>query len=310
MARYTLYINFNDTIAEYPLPSANNREVLIDMTSKIENCKLRFEVYDNIWSIFSTDLVSLESGGESIDVHIIADGDVIRAAIRNEKFVIMIYELKANVTEFCKYSLSKINNIRIGKNNDCDIRIDDKFISTDHAVISKNGDEWIFVDKSLNGTYINGKRITESFTLKMFDTIYTVGFKMIFLGDAIALNRKDIVECSLESLSDKNFIPHSSGNENMVFSRSPRTVEPLFDDVVEIESPPAPHKQRNQPLIFVIGPSVTMPLPILMSTLINSQMNNSSRSYLSMIVSVGMSAIIGADVGIPLFLYRSSNRRP
>lgn len=100
--------------------------------------------------------------------------------------------------------------------------------------------------------------------------IYTVGFKMVFLGDRLAINRKDIVSCTLECVSE---IPELSEHkaDSMLFSRSPRTVEPLFEDVIEIEGPPTLQKQRNQPLIFVVGPSVTMPLPILLSTFINSQ---------------------------------------
>ncbi|MGN0690753.1 MAG: type VII secretion protein EssC [Oscillospiraceae bacterium] len=85
--------------------------------------------------------------------------------------------------------------------------------------------------------------------------------------------------------------------------RSPRTVEPLFDEIIEIEGPPAPRIMRDQPLIFVVGPSVTMPLPILLSTYINTQMNSTSRSYLGIIASVGMSAVIGAGWAIAHYIY-------
>ena len=272
----------------------------------IDNCKLRFEVYDNIWTILSSDKMVLEADNKVITSHILADGDIIHSTMGSVKFVVMVYEITPAITEFTKYDISDKSEITLGKNEGCDICIDDRFISADHAVLYKNDGEWILTDKSLNGTYINGVRIGGSLRLKMYDIIYSVGFKMVFLGDTIALNRKDIVRCRLKGICD----PEAAGNvsniseDRELFSRSPRTVEPLFDDVIEIEDPPAPRKQRDQPLVFVIGPSVTMPLPILMSTFINSQTNSSSpHSYLGIIASVGMSALIGGGWAIAHYRY-------
>ncbi len=54
---------------------------------------------------------------------------------------------------------------------------------------------------------------------------------------------------------------------------------------------------RSQPLIFIIGPSVTMPIPILVSVLVNIvSSSNSERSgfmYLGTALSVILSALIG-----------------
>ena len=304
MARYTLYINFKGKVAEYPLPAANNRNITIDMSSVIEDCKLNFEVYDNMWVVNSSENIILEIDGNAVKSHTLSDGDIIRASVRNEKFAIMVYEITTNITEFVKYNIAEKNEVLMGKSDRCDIFVDDKFISSEHAVFSRRGTEWFFTDKSLNGTYINGLRTGENIRLEMFDVIYTVGFKMVFLGDSVAINRRDIVRCSLNAdIGSGTMIEQENMNDDQPFSRSPRTVEPLFDDVIEIEAPPSPQRQKHQPLLFVVGPSVTMPLPILLSTFINSQTSNSTRSYWGMIASVGMSALMGMFWAIAHYVY-------
>lgn len=302
MSRYTLYINFKEITAEIPLPAVNNREIMLDMSNMLPKCRLSFDVYDDVWSIKSNDNVKIEcdvSDGESL---VLCDGYTIKASLNTgEKFVIMVYELKPEITTFHKYDISGKNEITIGKSDSQDISISDKFISSEHAVIVRKNGSTVFVDKSLNGSYINGTRINGSRELHMYDVIYTVGFKMVFLGDSIALNRSDIVKCRLtESIRNDETLSDSRQYDDMPFSRSPRVMEPLFDETVEIESPPAPQRHRGQPLIFIIGPSVTMPLPILMSTIINSQGGTFRAGAL---VSVGVSAIIGAGWALAHQLY-------
>lgn len=303
MARYTLYINFKEITAEYPLPAVNNRSVTVDMASAIDGCKLSFEVYDNVWTVKANEIVSMEYDGQAIESRILSDGDLIRARLSNgEKFVIMVYEVTPFITDFIKYDISKIDKITMGKSEGCNICVSDKFISSDHALFSRDGGKWIISDRSSNGTYINGSKINGSLELKMYDVIYTVGFKMVFLGESLALNRSDIVVCNLPlTVYNENEDMTESIPDDTYFSRSPRVMEPLFDEVTEIEGPPTPQKQRNQPLIFVVGPSVTMPLPILMATVVNSQGGGTFRW--GTLVSVGMSAIIGAGWAIAHFIY-------
>lgn len=134
------------------------------------------------------------------------------------------------------------------------------------------------------------------------DVISVVGIKIVFLGNSVAVNRKDIVTSNLDTNVKQISIFEHPQHEAM-FSRSPRTVEPLYDEVIEVEGPPSSQKRREQPLLFVLGPSVTMPIPILMSTFINSQINNSSRSMIGMIASVGMSAIVEAGWAMAHYKY-------
>ena len=304
MARYILYVNFMDRIIEKPLPAEDNRSLYLDFKDIADECRVKIEVFDGVWSFVSDESCDLSVNGKKSDAVVLRDKEIVNAGMKSGiNFVIMVYEVNADIVNFTKYSLKDKSRVSVGKSQSCDIIADSVYLSAEHGEFTKHDDTWVYSDNSLNGSYLNGKRVTEPAELKMFDTVSMVGFKMVFLGDAIAVNRRDIAVCSLGKENEPIYADNTAKSERGLFLRSPRTVEPLFDGTLEIEPPPQPVRQKNQPLIFVIGPSVTMPLPILMSTYINSRLNSGSRSYLGIIASVGMSAIIGAGWAIAHYLY-------
>jgi pSer/pThr/pTyr-binding forkhead associated (FHA) protein len=73
------------------------------------------------------------------------------------------------------------NEVLVGRSAECDIIIDDVTVSRRHARISRKGmDLWIFDLDSLNGTYVNKKRI-ETAMLKNKDEIQIGKYKFIFI---------------------------------------------------------------------------------------------------------------------------------
>jgi pSer/pThr/pTyr-binding forkhead associated (FHA) protein len=58
--------------------------------------------------------------------------------------------------------------ILIGRGSDAAIRLDDDYVSTRHARIASNGDQWFVEDLgSTNGTYIGSHRLTQPTTLQL-----------------------------------------------------------------------------------------------------------------------------------------------
>jgi pSer/pThr/pTyr-binding forkhead associated (FHA) protein len=60
----------------------------------------------------------------------------------------------------------------IGRGADCQLILDDDYVSTRHARVVR-GDNGIYVEDlgSTNGTYVNGQRITAPTTITLADTI-------------------------------------------------------------------------------------------------------------------------------------------
>jgi hypothetical protein len=62
--------------------------------------------------------------------------------------------------------------VMIGRGADCQLILDDDYVSTRHARVV-SGDNGIYVEdlSSTNGTYVNGQRITAPTTITMADTV-------------------------------------------------------------------------------------------------------------------------------------------
>src|SRR5204863_6062799 len=70
----------------------------------------------------------------------------------------------------------------IGRSPDCDIFLDDVTVSRKHAVLIRRGDEFFIEDLgSLNGTYVNRKRI-ESARIESGDEVQVGKYRLTFMS--------------------------------------------------------------------------------------------------------------------------------
>ncbi len=305
---YILYFNFKEKVCEFPLPPVNNRTISIDISQfSGEKGIINFEIFDSVWRIVKSDDFIIMLDKEPIEEKELSDGDtfIIKQKRGNLQFALLALRTSENTTEYRKWKLSGVNAISIGKDSDCNIVYVEKLVSHKHALLKRNGANFVLVDSSTNGTFLNGKKVNGEVTLKIFDTIYIFGLKIIYLGDYIATNKILEVNTTLEEAVEfsNEYAPFE---DNSNFSRSPRRTEPLDSELIEIEAPPSKQKLNNQPLIFIIGPSVTMPLPIMISVIINlmsSGGNSNPLMYLGTVISVVCSGFIGAGWALAHQIY-------
>ena len=52
------------------------------------------------------------------------------------------------------------DRVVIGREADCDVVVLESSASRHHAVLQREGDTWVVVDTSSNGTFVRGQRIT------------------------------------------------------------------------------------------------------------------------------------------------------
>jgi hypothetical protein len=70
----------------------------------------------------------------------------------------------------------------IGRGRDCDLVVENVYVSRHHARIVRKGDRYVLIDeKSKNGTYVNGKRISAPHTLSPGDQIGIAGVLLEFV---------------------------------------------------------------------------------------------------------------------------------
>lgn len=77
------------------------------------------------------------------------------------------------------------HSVRIGRSVTADIELDDPMISRKHAVIEHDGDTArVLDDRSLNGVFVNGERISEQRALADGDEVQLGGFVLkLILSD-------------------------------------------------------------------------------------------------------------------------------
>ena len=160
-------------------------------------------------------------------------------------------------------------------------------ISGSHAELNKQQERWILNDRSANGVFVNDIRVHGSRVLEFGDHINIWGLHMVYLGKMLAVHQCPNLKLDFSVLKNFDFRTiepkidpaEPLHSEKVFYHRSPRNMESLDTDTIEIEAPPAPGEEEEMPLIMLIGPSLTMMLPMMMGSgmaIISSRMGGAS----------------------------------
>lgn len=74
------------------------------------------------------------------------------------------------------------DKMTIGRGPDNDVIIEDASISRNHASIQKKGDDYLLIDSSSNGTFVNEEKITE-YALSHTDVFHIMDYNFSFIED-------------------------------------------------------------------------------------------------------------------------------
>lgn len=301
MSQYVLYISFAGYCFQHVLPSENNRTYEIDLSQRVNipELKISVEYFDGEWRVDSNNQVIVQGDtGYQPSCALSSDIPVFCVSVRsNIRFSLLLEPLEVEHLHYRKFKISNRTTIQFGKDlSNADIALQSAFISSVHARMTQLDEKWYIEDLSKNGLYLNDQRMPKDRKVKLrqFDQLFTGGFHIIFLGDCIAINHNDHVASSLEKyeLSEEtNF--NLPPKEHSAYLRSPRIQNPLPQEPIEIEAPPPKQFRKKQPLLFVIGPALTTPLPMLTTMIVRMNLSASGSLYWIMGISVVMSALIG-----------------
>lgn len=287
-----LSIHFNNGFFEYFCPNINNDTLTVEVPTDISGLNQTFKLYLEIWNgqweitqsqEYSIYLMGKQINSFAINNESILDCQHIKSKVR---FSIVIEEIFSGYITFTKYNLGT-EIVSIGNFDDNTISYNCKrMVSGHHAEIEKRTHGTYIIDKkSTNGTFLNGHKVENELRLSFGDIIYIIGLKIVFLGDCIAINNpkdKPVIKGLQEyAITNKEFVKDKVFLNNEYYSRSPRHIEVLDTETIEIEAPPTPNKQRRQPLFMIIGPSITMVIPMFVGVLFTMWSIQQSSSALS-----------------------------
>ena len=321
-----------EAFKEYVLPAINNADYSLVINKDVFNLRkdisLEFEVINDVWKVKAgkTCRIYLEQQ-EVKDRTVLEDSQMFRILSYDKKQIFFIvHRCKKVFTAYHKYDISKTGRITIGEGESnliqCNYR---RLISRDHAEIVKRGRDYVITSKGQNGLYVNAKYVTGIETLHFGDYINIYGLHMVYLGDILAIDTENLNV----RVNERYLLPYKDETEKpepdkeneeaplsvkILFHRSPRIIEKIEQEPVEIEEPPKEMKSKKKPVLMTIGPSFTMTIPMLLGALLMIASSKTSGyggglfMYSGLVMSVS-SAVVGVSWGILNMRYQKKTEK-
>ena len=178
---------------------------------------LSFEYNNGLW-ICSNKMTGERKNVSDGDVFVISMQNKVAAAVYSDDIIPQRSKLKPNTT------------VTIGRDFECMFHLPDRSVGRKHAVVFTDDFGVTIKDlNSLNGTYVNNKKITEK-SLKDGDII-SIGKYNILLND------NQLTLC-VENEVKRSSVSKTEGPTYPVFSLSPRLRHQAPSEIIEIQAPP------------------------------------------------------------------------
>ncbi len=295
---------------EFQLPALSNADYDIGISCRFfrlkEDLTLRMEAVSGRWRLRHSRACQLQKeGGDPYDY--LESDDIIRITTwLDEQITLVVTQRESTFEVLNKYSISSLTQVTIGSAPENDIRY--RFldlVSRRHAILRKDGSQWVIDDLSANGIFLNEKKLTGRKTLELGDCISIYGLKIIFLGGKLAISAvNDQLRLSSQILPLHYVRTASAASQEgsrriqgkNYFHRSPRNVAPLETEPVVIEAPPSPRVINRRPLLMVIGPSFTMMIPMLLGTMLTMYLRSNSGAYSGAFMYTGIVTSVGSAI--------------
>ena len=261
----------NDGLYEFKLPMQVFGTFAFDYDDNEIEKLINVEAKDNSWYLMSTANVKVFDLNNNYVLNVkIYENNFYSLEKDSKKYLIYIEGLYDNT--FKNYKYNKDINIIVGKEKDSSINYNIPYINS-KIVIKSNGNNIILENNNQSFVYVNKRSIHGSNNLINFgDTIELFGLKIIILKGIVLINNPNNsvfvnnLLCGLEELS----INISDGynteeikdkelySDNAYFSKSPRIRRIITTKRVKIDAPPQVNDNDEVPLIYTLGPMVTM----------------------------------------------------
>ena len=272
------------------LPENAEGDYWLTDKSELEEKKLiNIHAVDGFWQIESSNYVQIfnpnclinNDNGVSLLKNSYSNLEKIRLESNHSYFVclgkskeILILNCFASYDiNYTHYRIMIKKEIYIGNDVACDIFYGHSFVSGKHAKLYYKDNKWIFenLDKKF-GSVVNEMAVFDKpVPLNNGDVIYIMGLKIIVLGDSIYVNKPNdsvVINSNTFTIDNTNTNARVTidedgeyeeiYDEDDYFFRSPRITEIIEKEKVTIDDPPSEDEKNDQPLILIIGPTLSM----------------------------------------------------
>ncbi len=326
-----LSVYSKNAFKEFVLPAVNNTETTLMLEHYIfqirGDIEIKLEVLDGKW-YFQDMEERIYANHKGYGGKFLEDQDTYTLISKyKEELAIMVRVVESSFNVYDKFSLKGINRVTIGAGMENAMAYSAfyggaQIISGKHAEFVRQQERWILNDQSANGVFVNDVRIHGNRVMEFGDRINIWGLRIVYLGDMLAVSQSQNLKLdssvlrrfdfAVTDMSEEGRDPGPS--EKAYYHRSPRNMESLDTETIEIEPPPAPAEEEETPLLMLIGPSLTMMLPMMLGTgmaIISSRMGGeSSGAYMyTGLITALFSGIFGAYWAVSNMNYAKKKTR-
>lgn len=211
-----------------------------------------------------------------------------RFTIENEPFLVLFEPWNKQTLIHKHYYIEKNEDIRIGRDKNCDICIGNPYVSSYHARLIWKEDGYFITDEnSANGIYVNNKKIKEKL-LSLGDCINIMGIEILIGTDFIAISQSVFVWLSNKVKTRKqNYSTIVYTHKTEYYEPSLAMKQQIDDMELQLETPPASYQNESPPMILMLGPAVTMGLTSVLTLLVTMKTTQRVQAS-SIIMTFGM----------------------
>lgn len=229
------------------------------------------EAINDKWLIRSDSEVTIIANKEKVNETFLNNYGFYELKLKNNE-TILIYCSPINDPSYFQMAIKTEGEIAIGSGEDNNIIFNSPLIAPNHAKLIYKNKKWSVIDlKSDNGFYINGKAFKND-NLKYGDVLFIMGLKIIVLMDNLLINNpQNNLKLKGNSFEIKKY-PSQIVNDTNVdddddveiykkddfYYKSPRFKGNVEKAEVIIDPAPPKENLQEMPLIYVIGPALTM----------------------------------------------------
>lgn len=261
-------------IFNFSLPTKVEGNYWITDDDRLGNIRnlINIEAVDGKWKIKSNFETKIISGQDELEYTYLQEYGTYFLRISNENEFVILYCSPSIEKNINKLQLIRGGNIVIGSDDIAHITYRNPLVSRQHAKLTYNNGNWFLTDlTSKYGTYVNNIAVTSKI-LEYGDIVFIMGLKLIVMADYIVVNQIDnLVKYDGNTFAIKNkiiqkqieeVVKEEDGieffSENDYFFRSPRFKSKIEEVNIIVEEPPPKEKPSEMPIIYVIGPMITM----------------------------------------------------
>ena len=263
-------------IYNFTLPTEISGNYWITDTDYLGNSRnlINVEEEKGNWKIKSDFETKIMSGNKVIDSAILKDYSLYFLKVNTDNEYVILFCSPSSTTDTISLKPRRSQEILIGNDPNAGICYNYPLISKQHAKLVYNEAGWYIQDlNSKYGTYVNNTNVITR-KLEYGDIIFIMGLKIIIMKDYIIVNKignyvtfdKGIFDIGSPIIQQQTVQDNPDEEqieffkEDDYFYRAPRFKTRIEDANIVIDPPPGRQEEDKTPIIYTLGPMLTMGL--------------------------------------------------